>query len=323
MAAVKKGFDIIKQTFLQFSRDECPQMAASLAYYTIFSLPPLLVIIILLLGLFLDPMQVQGWIESEAGSMVGPDAAAQIQTMIQSAREKVQGGFSLGLILSIAGLLFGATGALAQLQTALNRAWSVKPDPTRGGIMVIVMKRLLSFGLILTIAFLLLVSLVLSALISVLANHLGGMLPGGISTAAVWIVNTAVSLAVITLLFATIFKFLPDAKVAWKDVGVGAFFTAVLFEAGKFLISLYIGQSNPGQAFGAAAALAILLVWVYYSAMIVLLGAEFTEVWAQRLGSGIRPEKGAVRIIREERPADGDGQEGISARTEPSYGRKP
>lgn len=319
MAGVKTGFDIIKQTFSQFSRDECPQMAASLAYYTIFSLPPLLVIIILLLGLFLDPQQVEGWIQSEAGSMVGADAASQIQTMIQGAQEKVQGGFSLGLILSIAGLLFGATGALTQLQTALNRAWSVKPDPEKGGIMVIVMKRVLSFGLILTIAFLLLVSLVLSAVISVIANQLGGMLPGGISTAAVWIINTAVSLAVITLLFATIFKFLPDAEVSWKDVGIGAFFTAVLFEIGKFLISLYIGQSNPGEAFGAAAALAILLVWVYYSAMILLLGAEFTEVWAQREGSGIRPEKGAVRVIREERPAGNDGQDGVSTRPAASY----
>jgi membrane protein len=215
--------------------------------------------------------------------------------MIQHAQQKVQGGFSLGLALSVAGLLFGATGAFAQLQKALNTAWEVTPDPEQGGLKNVLVKRVFSLGMILVIAFLLLVSLVISSLLSTFSEQLGGVLPGGLSAAAAWVINAAVSLAIITLLFAAIFKVLPDARIAWRDVWVGAFVTALLFTIGKFLIGLYVGQSDPGEAYGAAAALAILLVWVYYSAMIVFLGAEFTQVWARRHGTGIEPDDGAVR----------------------------
>jgi membrane protein len=156
--------------------------------------------------------------------------------------------------------------------------------------------------MIIVIAFLLLVSLVVSSLISAFVGQLSGLLPGGLSAVAVWVVNIAVSLLVITLLFAAIFVVLPDATVAWRDVWVGAFATAVLFVLGKFLIGLYIGQSNPGEAYGAAAALAILLVWVYYSAMILFLGAEFTQAWALRYGSGIEPDDSAVRVVEKQQP---------------------
>jgi membrane protein len=163
------------------------------------------------------------------------------------------------------------------------------------------LKRIFSLSMILVIAFLLLVSLIISSVISALSEYFGGMLPGGISTAVLWLANTGISLLVITFLFAAMFKVLPDAKVSWRDVSVGAFATALLFVLGKFLITLYIGRSNPGEVFGAAAALALLLVWIYYSSMIVFLGAEFTQVWAQRYGKGIQPETGAMRVIQETR----------------------
>ena len=301
-ARAREGVGILKQTFKEFARDDCPRMAAALSYYTIFSLPPLLVLIITLAGVFLSTQQVEGWIQGQVGSLIGEQAATQIQTMVESAQQRVRGGFSLGFILSIAGLLFGATGAFAQLQKALNAAWEVEPDPEQGGVKNYLMKRVLSLGMIMVIAFLLLVSLVVSSLISTFVGQLEGMLPGGLSTVTVWILNAAVSLFVITLLFASIFVVLPDARVAWRDVWAGAFVTALLFVLGKFLIGLYIGQSNPGEAYGAAAALAILLVWVYYSAMILFLGAEFTQAWARRRGSGIEPDDDAVRVVEKKQP---------------------
>lgn len=297
----REGTNILTQTLREFSDDEVPRVAAALAYYTIFSLPPLLVLLITLAGLFLSPQAVETWIETQVGSLIGQGTSDQIQTMVQNAQQRVQGGFSLGLILSIAGLLFGATGAFSQMQKALNAAWEVEPDPEHGGLVGTLMKRVLSLGMILVVAFLLLVSLVLSSLIATFAGQLGGLLPAGISSVAVWAVNAAVSLLVITLLFAAIFKVLPDAKIAWNDVWLGAFVTAVLFIVGKFLISFYIGRSSPGEAYGAAAALAILLVWVYYSAMILFIGAEFTQVWSRRHGTGIQPADGAVRVVEEKR----------------------
>jgi membrane protein len=208
----------------------------------------------------------------------------------------------LTTILSIAALLFGATGAFGQLQSAINRAWEVMPDPDKGGLKAVLLKRVFSFGMILSIAFLLLVSLVLSALLSAFGTALNQYLPSGLSGPLVQVINQLISLLVITLLFAAIFKVLPDARVAWRDVWVGAAFTAVLFVIGKYLIGLYLGHSNPGEAFGAAGSLAVMFIWVYYSSMILLFGAEFTQVWAKRHGSGIAPDRGAVRVLEERRP---------------------
>jgi membrane protein len=296
-----QGWDILKNTFLEFSRDECPRKAAALSYYTIFSLPPLLVIIIISAGLVLDPAEVSGWIQGQIGQLIGPEAAAQTQVMVAQAHAKVEGGFSLSLILGIAGLLFGATGTFAELQGSLNAVWEVQPDPEKNGVRSFLVKRIFSLGMILVIAFLLLVALIISSVISAASEHFGGWLPGGVSTATLWLLNTGISLLVITFLFAAIFKVLPDAQVGWRDVSIGALATALMFVLGKFLLGLYIGRSNPGEAFGAAAALAVILVWVYYSSMILFLGAEFTQVWAQRFGKGIQPESGAMRVIKEER----------------------
>jgi membrane protein len=297
----RQGWGVLKETFAEFSKDDCSRKAAALSYYTVFSLPPLLVIIIISAGLALSPEQVEHWIQGQVHNLIGPEAAREILSMVERARAKVMGGFSLSLILGIAGLVFGATGAFAELQSSLNAVWEVKPDPHQSEVKSFLLKRIFSLSMILVIAFLLLVSLIISSVISALSEYFGGMLPGGISTAVLWLANTGISLLVITFLFAAMFKVLPDAKVSWRDVSVGAFATALLFVLGKFLITLYIGRSNPGEVFGAAAALALLLVWIYYSSMIVFLGAEFTQVWAQRYGKGIQPETGAMRVIQETR----------------------
>lgn len=292
--------DLLKQAFRDWKEDDCPRMAAAMAYFTVFSLPPLLLIILLVVGVFVDPSAAEGRIESEMGSLLGPEGARQVQEMIRNVSRPDTGG-PFTAVLGVLALLFGATGAFGQLQAALNRAWEVEPDPEKGGLRKMIVKRILSLGMILTIAFLLLVSLVLSAAVSAFGDVLGGLVPGGASAVVLQVVQIAVSLAVVTALFAVIFKVLPDAKVSWKDVGVGALGTAILFVAGKFFLGLYFARSDPGEAFGAAGSLALILVWVYYSAMIVFFGAEFTQAWAARRGSGIRPDENAVRVVEEKR----------------------
>lgn len=309
-STAQEGISVLKQTFSEFSDDDCTTMAAALAYFTVFSLPPLLLILITLAGIFLTPQEVQQAIEGQAQNLVGAEGASQIQEMVQSANESVSGsGGTFALIFSIAGLVFGATGAFAQLQQALNRAWEVEPDPEQGGLWNFVTKRVLSLGMVLGIAFLLLVSLALSAALSAMGGFISGLVPGGLSDAALWAINAGISLLVITLLFAAIFKVMPDAEVAWKDVAVGALATALLFVIGKFLIGLYLGQSDPGAAFGAAGSLALILVWIYYSSMIVFLGAEFTQVWASRYGSGIEPDEDAVRVVEDTKHVRGEEQQ--------------
>lgn len=306
MEIEEKETNIVWQTLNEFINDDCMRMAASLAYYTIFSLPPLLVIIITVSGLALDAQQVEGWIQGQVQQLIGSGGATQIQAMIENASERVEGGFSMGLILSIGGVLIGATAAFGELQYALNTVWEIKAAPDQGIIWSYVIKRILSLGMILVIAFILLVALVLSSMISALQSQIGELLGtvglGLVSEEFVWLLDTVISLLIITQLFAAIFKVLPDARISWRDVEFGAFITALLFVVGKFLISFYIGQSQLGETYGAAAALAVLLVWVYYSSLILLLGAEFTQIWARRHGKAILPERGAVRI-REKQPA--------------------
>jgi membrane protein len=304
---VKEMMSILKDTGNGFLEDDCQTQAAALSYYTIFSLPPLLMIILLILGTLVDPQDIRGQLETQLGALMGPSATVQIKTILAQLHAPGAGG-TLATVLSIVALVLGASGAFGQLQAALNKAWEVAPDP-HGGLRALVVKRVFSFGMILSVAFLLLVSLVLSAALSAFGGALSRMLPNGLSTTLLQIINQVLSFVVIAGLFAAIFKVLPDAKVSWRDVRVGAAFTAFLFVLGKFLIGFYLGRSNPGQAFGAAGSLAVLLVWIYYSSMIVLLGAEFTEAWAERRGSGIAPERGAVRVVeqkqlvREGRPA--------------------
>jgi membrane protein len=294
---------VLKQTVKGFSEDDCPTMAAALSYYTVFSLPPLLLLLLTLLGAVLDPQDIQGTLESQMREIMGPAGAGQVRTILANA-DRPGGGATLPAVLSVIALLIGATGVFGQLQAALNKAWGVAPDPSKGGVKNMLLKRMFGVGMVLGLSFILLVSLVVSAVLSAFGDQLGRFLPEGLSAPLLEAINFAGSLAIIALLFGAIFKVMPDARIAWSDVRVGALVTAVLFVAGKFVLGLYLGRSNPGEAFGAAGALAVMLVWIYYSSMIVLLGAEFTQAWAEHRGSGIVPEKGAVRVIRETRRLD-------------------
>ncbi|HET6567690.1 MAG TPA: YihY/virulence factor BrkB family protein [Rhodothermales bacterium] len=297
-----------KDLFKDFSDDDCPRMAAALSYYTIFSLPAVLVIVATIVGAVFGQAAAEGQIQQQFGSLLGEEGASFIQTMIQNEGERATG--SSGIIATILGigvLLFGAIGAFVELQSALNTTWEVEPDPEKGGINAFIVKRLLSFGMILGIGFLLLVSLVLSAAISAFGQLISNYLPDFFSQGLLFAINIAISLLVITLLFAAIFKIMPDAVVQWKDVGVGALATAVLFVIGKFAIGLYLGHSSVGSAYGAAGTLALLLIWIYYSALIVFIGAEFTQIWARYTGSRIVPDENAVRVVSETRHVDDDG----------------
>jgi len=300
-------FQLLKQSVKSFSEDDCPTMAAALSYYTVFSLPPLLVLLLTILGSVIDPQDIRGTIESQMREAMGPAGAGQVRTILANVERPGAGG-ALPAVLSVIALLLGATGVFGQLQAALNKAWGVAPDPSKGGIKSMLLKRMFGIGMVLGLAFILLVSLVVSAVLSAFGDQIGRFLPEGLSAPVLEAINFAGSLAVIALLFGAIFKVMPDAKIAWSDVRVGAVVTALLFVAGKFALGLYLGRSNPGEAFGAAGALALMLVWIYYSSMIVLLGAEFTEAWAEHRGRRIVPEKGAVRVVRETRrmdPAEG------------------
>jgi len=298
MAERRGIFGLIKQSAKDFLEDDCMDAAAALSYYTIFSLPAILVLLLTLVSVVMNPSDVRGGLEGQLQSMMGPNAGQQIRTIIQQAENKPDGGL-LPTILGIAGLLFGATGAFGQLQKTLNRTWNVEPDPNQGGLKNFISKRLFSFGMILVVAFFLLVSLVVSAALTGMSGRLASVLPSGLSGPLLEVFNTIVSLAVITALFAAMFKVMPDAKIHWRSVWVGAGVTALLFVLGKFLIGFYLGKSNPGQAYGAAGSLAVLLLWVYYSSLILLFGAEFTETWAEQKGRGIEPEPGAIRVRRE------------------------
>ena len=292
---------VLKETVQDFMKDDCMDSAAALSYYTVFSLPAILVLIMLLVSAVMNASDVRGGVESQLQSLMGPTAGEQIRTIIQQAEQKPSNGL-IPTLLGIAGLLFGATGAFGQLQKALNRAWNVAPDPNQGGIKSFLTKRLFSFGMILAVAFILLVSLVISAALSGMGDSLQRVLPEALSGPVLQAVNLAISFGVIVLLFAALFKVMPDAQIAWRSVWVGAAVTAALFVLGKYLIGFYLGQSNPGQAYGAAGSLAVLLLWVYYSSLILLFGAEFTETWAVRRGEGVKPEPGAVRVKQEQRP---------------------
>ncbi|HEU4456269.1 MAG TPA: YihY/virulence factor BrkB family protein [Longimicrobium sp.] len=301
-------FGMLKKSAKDFSDDECPRMAAALSYYTVFALPPLIILILLIVGAIWDPADVREALTGQMGNLMGAAGKQEVTTMMEEADNPATKK-GVAAVLGVFTLLLGATGAFLQLQSALNRAWEVEPDKTQGGIKNFVFKRLLSVGMVLTIAFLLLVSLLVSSVLSAMGGALEAMLPW-FSGAVAFIIENGVSLAVITLLFGLIFKVLPDARIAWKDVWIGAAFTALLFVIGKFGLGLYLGRSNPGQAYGAAGSLAVMLVWIYYSAMIVLFGAEFTQTWAVERGSGIEPEKGAKRMDDETPDQMGGGKGG-------------
>jgi membrane protein len=281
----------ISKTFVQqllhdFSEDDCSSMAAALAYYAIFSLPSLLLIVIYIAGLVFGQAAASGHIESKLGSQMGPEAAAEIQVMVRNAAQHHGAGL-VASVLGLAGLIFSAIGVVMQLQMCINRAWKV--SRAEMGLRGYLMKRINSGLLLVGVGILAMVSLAAGSVLSALSRSV----PWG---PAATIAENLVSLFVFSLLFAVILKVLPDAEIGWWDVWLGAVVISVLFILGKFLIGLYLAHGGTSGTYGAAGSLALILLWAYYSALVVLLGVEFTQVWVRQHGREIEPKRGAVRI---------------------------
>lgn len=294
---LKGAWETIKQSFSEWREDKAPRLAAAIAFYTIFSLAPLLIIAIAIAGLVFGEEAARGQIMGQISGLVGSAGGRAIEDMVAGAGRR--GAGILGAIIGVIILLFGAGGLFDQLQDALNTIWEVKPKPERG-IWGVLKDRFLSFGMVLVIGFLLLVSLVLTTALSALSGFIGG--PLGEDSFLFHIVNFVISFGVITLLFALMFKVLPDAKIAWSDVWLGAAITALLFEVGKYLLGFYLGRATVASAYGAAGSLVVLLLWVYYASQILLFGAEFTQVYANKYGSGVKPEETAMAVEEKEVP---------------------
>jgi membrane protein len=297
-------FTLLRDTVREWREDGANRLAAALAYYTTFSLAPLLVLIIAIAGLVGGQEAAQTRTMAQVEDLLGTEGREFVQEMIETA-SRPRTGWTATLIGTVT-LLVGALGVFGELQNSLNTIWEVKPRPAKGfldGIKRFVIKRLMSFTMVLGIGFLLLASLVISAALSALGEYIGTRWP----LADFWLalINFVISFVVITFLFAMIFKFLPEIKIAWKDVWLGAAVTSALFTLGKFLIGLYLGRSEVGNTFGAAGSLAILLIWIYYSAQILFFGAEFTQVYANGYGSKIVPDPGMVKITEQERAQKG------------------
>jgi len=292
---------LLKEAASDWSRDRAPRLGAALAYYTVFSIVPLLIVIIALIGLFFGQDAAQSAIMGQISNLVGEQSAAAIKDMIQRAEQPSTG--LLATVVAVITLLFGASGVFGQLQDALNTVWGVEPKEGRG-VWGFIKDRFLSFVAVVGTGFLLLVSLVLSSALAAVGKWFSGVLP--LPETVLQALNFLVSFVVITGLFALIFKVLPDARVAWRDVWVGAALTALLFTIGKFAIGLYLGKSNVASAYGAAGSLVIVLVWVYYSAQILLYGAEFTQVYANRRGERIVPAPDA-QVANPQKASDSQG----------------
>ncbi len=288
---------ILKDTFTQWSDDKAPQLGAALAYYTVFSLAPLILLLISVFSLFVhDNAKIKTQISDQVSQFAGSSAGDVVGQIIDSTSKQKKSGI-IGTVIAVVVALFGASGVFGQLQDALNTIWGVKAKPGLG-IMGYLKARFISFGMVGGVCFMLLVSLSVTVLIKGFSNQLNNLLPGGAAVSAT--ITILLNLVIITALFAMIFRFLPDAKIAWSDVWIGAGITTVLFIAGKWALGLYLGSGSAGSAYGAAGALITTLVWVYYSAQIMLFGAEFTQVYANEFGTHIEPEPHAVRVEKKE-----------------------
>lgn len=293
--AIKTIRYLITQTFKEWQEDKVSRLAAALSYYTIFSLPQLLIIGLAIAGRFYDRPVAQEQIMSQATDLMGENGAEAISQILEAASDPTLSSVAaiIGLFLAI----LGASGVFIQLQDALNTIWEVQPAPGRG-ILGTIKDRFFSFTVVLGIGFLLLVSLMLSAFMAGVSEFPSGLAPDTILLART--LDIIVSFVVVTILFALIFKIIPDVKIEWRDVWLGAIVTAALFTIGKWAIGLYLGQSAPASAYGAAGSLIVLLLWVYYSAQILFIGAEFTQVYANRFGGRIIADENAVPIDYEE-----------------------
>jgi membrane protein len=291
---------LVTQSFADWREDNASRLSAALAYYTIFSIPPLLIIAIAIAAQLFDRAAVQQQVINQIGGLIGDAGAEVVESILDNSDEP--GETAVAAIISVFTLLLGASGVFGELHNALNAIWEVQAKPGRG-IWGTIKDRFFSFTLVLGVGFLLLVSLIISAGLAAVNEFISGVMPGLVILAQV--INFLVSFGVVTLLFGLIYKVVPDVKIAWRDVWVGALVTAFLFTVGKFAIGLYLGNSAPGSTYGAAGSLIVLLLWVYYSAQILFFGAEFTQVYANRFGSRIVADEDAVAISPEAQPAPG------------------
>ncbi len=290
-----EGWSFVKRTVSLWSAKNPFQFAGALAFYTIFSLAPLLIILITVTGVIFGEDAARGEISNQIEDLIGPQAAQAVESAVRQSRPEESG--ILPTLIGVGALLFGATTVFAQMQTALNNIWDVVARPSRSGILLFIRTRLLSLSLVLIIGFLLLVSFVLTMTLATLLRFASQWVP--VPNAVAWVTDLAISLTVVTLLFATIFKVLPDVHLSWRDMWRGAFLTAVLFTVGQYLISLYLTETAPGSPYGAAGSLVIVLMWVYYSSLILFFGAAFTRLSLERRGGAIEPKSTAVRVRTE------------------------
>lgn len=284
------------EVYNEFSSDNALKMSASLSYYTIFSMAPMLLVIISLLGIFYGQDAVQGEVFGQIQGLVGKEAAAQIQDLIKKA--ELSNRSPLALTVGIVTLIIGATGVFGEMQDSINRIWSLRAKPKKGWLKLLI-NRLLSFSMIISMGFVLLVSLVLNSLVDVFSAQLERIFNNDL-VVVFYVVNLVVIFLVITLLFALVFNVLPDGKLYWKDSFVGAGFTAILFMIGKFLIGFYLSKSNVGSTYGSAGSIVVVLLWVNYSAAILYFGAEFTKVYVKQYGRGIVPKNETVIVYEQE-----------------------
>jgi membrane protein len=297
---LKKLIDLVKATFKDWSEDKAARLAAALAYYTVFSIPPLLIIVLAIVGQFFDRNSMRDQLMAQIGGLIGQQGADFIKGLLESASKPAES--TVAAVLGLITLLLGATGVFGELQGALNTIWEVAPKPGRG-LLGTMKDRFLSFTMVLGIGFLLMVSLVLSTALAALSNFVAG--DTAQASGLLEILNSLASVLILTVMFALMFKIIPDAEIAWRDVWLGAAFTALLFTIGKYVIGLYLGRSSVASTYGAAGSLVVILIWIYYSAQILFLGAEFTQVYANRYGSRVRPAADAIPITDEARAQQG------------------
>jgi membrane protein len=312
MAAVAV-WPLLKRTFADWNEDNAPRLAAALAYYTVFSLAPVLVIVVAVAGVAFGAEEVRGALAEQVSGMLGDSGGRLVAGMLEQAsrpRDSI-----VAMAIALATLLFGASGLFAQLQEALNTVWEVKPKPGRG-LLGVVKDRFLSFTMVVGVGFLLLVSLVLSAALQAVQRFAEGRVAR--MPPVFEALGTVLGLALTALLFAMLFRFLPDVKLEWSDVWRGALATAVLFTAGKYALGAYLGRAAVGSAYGAAGSLAIVLIWVYYSTQILLFGAELTQAYARMRGSWVEPKPNAEAAPRKRRPAGPAAPPGAPPRPAPA-----
>lgn len=296
MGKVKFFISVFKESFSEFMEDNGLKLSAALSYYTVFSLAPMLLVIISMVSIFFGREAFQGELFGQISGLVGKEASVQLQEIIKNAA--VSNKSFTAATVGVVTLLIGATGVFAEIQDSINYIWSIKSKPKKGWLQYL-KNRLLSFSVIITLGFLLMVTLGVNALVDLLSGRLERYF-SEVSVVIFSVLNVALVVVIITALFTVIFKVLPDGHLRWKECIVGAGFTALLFLVGKFAITFYLGQSDLGATYGTSASIVILLTWVYYSSIILYFGAEFTKIYARSDGHGIEPNEHAVLIVRKE-----------------------